>query len=476
MNSKKSKLLQQLINGLLIAVVIGLLGFLSVRYKLEADWTAGGRNTLTAASQKLLKQMPDPVKFTGFLYPDSETRRDIDMWIARYKRVKPNIEVEFVDPSKDPAKVKEYKIDQPGEVVVEYQGRREALRVLSESIVTGALQRLMDSGEHYVVFLEGHGERTLNPSSSEEEGASQNGYVQLAQALREKGLKVQGLNLVKTPKIPDNTSVLVVASPTQKLLDGEIRIIDDYVKQGGNLLWLNDPAQPAGLEAVGKTLGITWENGFAVFPDYKELGTGSPAVYLATDYPPNPVTRDFVDVTAFPLVRPLSYDQNAVRAAGWEVLPLLQTSERSWLETGPMSGPITFDDKAGDKIGPLTIGLTMSRPAPAAAPEAPAATPLAKPEADKPAARVQRVAVVGDSDFLADANLGQLGNKQLGLNLIQWLASRDSLLNIDIPKAPDTSLYLPGWATWLVAVGYTLILPILLLGYGLTRWLRRRRK
>ena len=475
MNSKNSKLLQQLINGLLLAMVIGLLGFLSVRYKLEADWTAGGRNTLTAASQKLLKQMPDPVKFTGFLYPDSDNRRDIDMWIARYKRVKPDITVEFVDPSKDPAKVKEYKIDQPGEVVVEYQGRRETLRVLSESVVTGALQRLMDSGEHYVVFLEGHGERTLNPSSNEEEGASQNGYVQLAAALREKGLKVQGLNLVKTPKVPDNTSVLVVASPTQKLLDGEINIINDYVKEGGNLLWLNDPAQPAGLEAVGKTLGITWENGFAVFPDYKELGSGSPAVYLATDYPPNPVTRDFLDVTAFPLVRPLTFDQDADRTAGWDVLPLLQTSDRSWLETGPMSGPITFDPKSGDKPGPLLIGLTMSRPAPAAAP-VPASTPMAKPEPDKTAARVQRVAVVGDSDFLADANLGQLGNKQLGLNLIQWLASRDSLLNIDIPKAPDTSLYLPGWATWLVVVGYTLALPLLLLGYGITRWVRRRRK
>jgi ABC-type uncharacterized transport system involved in gliding motility auxiliary subunit len=472
MNPKNSKLLQQLLNGLLVAVVIGLLGFLSVRYKLEADWTAGGRNTLTPASQKLLAQMKEPIKFTGFLYPDSEMRRDIDMWIARYKRVKPDIEIEFVDPSKDPVKVKDYKIDQPGEVVVEYQGRREALRVLSESTVTGALQRLMDSGEHYVVFLEGHGERTLNPSSSDEEGASQNGYVQLAQALREKGLKVQGLNLVKTPKVPDNTSVLVVASPTQKLLDGEIRIIDDYVKEGGNLLWLNDPAQPPGLEAVGKTLGITWENGFAVFPDYKELGSGSPAVYLATDYPPNPVTRDFVDVTAFPLVRPLTFDQDADRAAGWDVLPLLQTSDRSWLETGPMQGPITFDDKAGDKIGPLTIGLTMSRPAPqSTAPDA-----KAKPDADKPGVRVQRVAVVGDSDFLADANLGQLGNKQLGLNLIQWLASRDALLNIDVPKAPDTSLYLAGWTTWLVAVGYTLVLPVLLLGYGITRWVRRRRK
>jgi ABC-type uncharacterized transport system involved in gliding motility auxiliary subunit len=474
MNSKNSKLAQQLINGLLVAVVIVLLGFLSVRYKLEQDWTAGGRNTLTAASQKLLKQMPDPIKLTAFLYPDSENRREIEMWIARYKRVKPNIDVEFVDPSKDPAKVKDYKIDQPGEVVVEYQGRRETLRALSEALVTGALQRLTDSGEHYVVFLEGHGERSLNPSSGDEEGGSENGYVQLAQTLRDKGLKVQGLNLVKTPKVPDNTSVLVVASPTQKLLDGEIKIIDEYVKAGGNLLWLNDPAQPAGLEAVAKTLGITWESGFAVFPDYQALGTGSPAIYLATDYPPNPVTRDFVDVTAFPLVRPLSYDQDAERAAGWETLPLLQTNERSWLETGPMQGPITFDPKTGDKPGPLTIGLTLSRPVPAGGP--PPATPEAKTDIPKPGSRVQRVGVVGDSDFLSDANLSQLGNKQLGLNLIQWLASRDSLLNIDVPKAPDTSLYLPGWATWMVVVGYTLVLPVLLLGYGLTRWLRRRRK
>lgn len=466
MNPKKTKLLQQLLNGLLISAVIVLVGVLSVRYKAELDWTAGGRNTLTAASQKLLKQLPDPVKFTAFLYPESENRREIEMWINRYKHVKPNIELSFVDPSKDPAKVKAYNVDQPGEVVVEYQDRKETLRVLSESAVTGALQRLLDKGDHFVVFIEGHGERSLNPSSSNEEGASQTGYVQFAEALRQKGLKVQGLNLVKTPTIPDNTSVLVVASPTQKLLDGEIKLIDDYVKAGGNLLWLNDPGQPAGLEAVARTLGVTWENGFAVFPDYRQIGSPSPALYLATDYPPNPVTQDMAYVTMFPLARPLRYDQDADRAAGWDVLPLLVTNEASWLETGsPTGGTITFDEKKGDKSGPLTLGITLSRKVNAA------------PEKDKTGeSRTQRVAVVGDSDFLADAYLDQQGNKQLGINLLQWLASRDALLNIDVPKAPDTSLYLPGWATWLVVLGYTLVLPLLLLGYGLTRWLRRRRR
>ena len=232
MERQTARPVQQVINGVLIAAVIGLLSFLSVTYKIEADWTAGGRNTLTPASQKLLKQLNGPVTFTAFLYPDSDTRRGIEMWVDRYRRFKPDVSLKVVDPSRDPVTVKNYKIDQPGQVAVEYNHQRETLNVLSESAVTGALQRLLDTGDHFVVFIEGHGERSLNPSSVNEEGASQTGYVQFAEALRQKGLKVQGLNLVKTPTIPDNTSVLVVASPTQKLLDGEIRLIDDYVKAG----------------------------------------------------------------------------------------------------------------------------------------------------------------------------------------------------------------------------------------------------
>ena len=392
--------------------------------------------------------------------------------VGRYKRVKPDISLEFVDPVRDPAKVKEYNIDARGEVVIEYQGRREILRAISESAVTGALQRLMDAREHYVVFLEGHGERTLNPSSSEEEGASQNGYVQLAQALREKGLKVAPLNLVKSPSIPDNTSVLVVARPTQKLLDGEVKLIDDYVKAGGNLLWLSDPEQPVGLDAVAKTLGVTWENGFAVFPDYKELGTGSPAIYLATDYPPNPVTRDFLDVTAFPLVRPLTFDQDADRAAGWDVQPLLETNDHAWLETGPLQGEITLDAKAGDKKGPLTLALTLSR-------SAPAATEGRRRRTPKPTRRRRTQRDGGRRRFRLPGRRQprpRYGNKQLGLNLIQWLASRDSLLNIDIPKAPDTELVMSGLESWLVLLVFAVVLPLLLLGYGIGRWLKRRRQ
>jgi ABC-type uncharacterized transport system involved in gliding motility auxiliary subunit len=476
MNAKNSKLLQQLLNGVLIAVVIVLVGFLSVRYKLEWDWTAGGRNTLTAASQKLLQQMPEPIHFTALLRPDSETRKSIEMMIGRYQRAKPGVTLDFVDPDKHPEAKKKYENLEEGGIVVEYQDRHEILGVLSEPAVTGALQRLMDKGDHYVVFLEGHGERSPDaPPTQGDEGAAQTGYGQFAAALREKGLKVQGLNLVKTPSIPDNTSVLVVASPTQKLLDGEIKIVDDYVKAGGNLLWLNDPGQPPGLEAVSKTLGVSWENGFAVFPDYRQLGSPSPAVFLAGNYPPNPVTQDMAYVTVFPLVRPLNWDKDADRAAGWDVMPLIEANENSWLETKmDLKGPVTFDEKAGDKSGPLTLGLTMSRQvkAPADKDAKPDAAPGAKPGES----RTQRVAVLGDSDFLADGYLGEAGNKQLGINLLQWLASRDALLNIDVPKAPDASLSLSGSTALLLMGLFFPLLPLALLGYGITRWVRRRRR
>lgn len=447
--TKKQQLIQSLISAALFIGVIIMLGWLSVRFKTELDWTAGKRNTLTEASQKQLAAMPDPIKLYAFAYSSGDDRRALEQDLRRYLRVKKNIELVFIDPSVQPQKVREFNVQQPGEIVVEYQGRRENLRGTSEQIITTALQRLAYSGEQWVGFLEGHGERSTTDSQS------QSSFTKFAQALRAKGLKLQPLNLVKNPKIPDNTSVLVIASPESQLLEGEVNIVKEFVDKGGNLLWLADPDTPTGLEPLAKTLGITWQNGYAIFPDYQILGTGHPGFYAATEYPPNPVTQGMDQVTLFPLVRSLTWDKNS----GWNAQEMLKSSAASWLETGKIDGGAVKLDPS-DIPGPLTIGLTLTREQ--------------KDASGK--ARTQRVALVGDADFLANAYVGELGNQQLGLNLIQWLASRDAQLNIDIPKAPDVSLFLPGWGLTLIVLGFVIALPLLLLGWGVTRWIIRRRK
>lgn len=450
MKTQTKTLFQQLFSGLLFIAALVLLALLSVRFKTELDWTAGNRNTLTAASQKQLQSMPDPLRFLVFAPSGAEVRRAVETDLAKYRRVKSNISIEYIDPAAQPQKVKEYKVSAIGEVVAEYQGRRESLRATTEPAVTSALQRLAYGGEQWVLFLEGHGERPL------EDAQNPATFARFAQLLGEKGLKVRSLNLVKEAKIPDNTSVLVIASPERQPLAGELKLIQDYVQRGGNLLWLADPDYPAGLAPLAQALGIAWQSGYAILPEYQIIGTGHPGFFAAIGYPPHPVTQGFEQITLFPLARSLV----ANPAAGWTVQPLLQTSEAAWLETGDISSGRVAQD-AQDIKGPLTIGLSLTRE-------------RSGGEAGK--AQTQRVALVGDADFVSNAYLGELGNQQLGINLLQWLASRDAQLNVDVPKAPDVSLYLPGWATIVIALGFVILLPLGLLGFGVTRWILRRRR
>ncbi len=488
MKQKNQNLIQQLVSGALFLAVVVMLGWLSVRFSFKQDWTYNNRNTISEASQQQLASMDEPLRFVAFVYPGSPERTQVQYFFDKYRRFKPDAELVFVDPSSEPQKVKDYNITFAGELVVEYQGRRESLRQLSEQTLTTALQRLSHAGEQWVVFLEGHGERSVAGTDS------QNDYNRFAEVLREKGLKVQALNLARTPAIPDNTSVLVIASPRSALLPGEIELVTAWARDGGNLLWLADPDHPAGLASLAETLGVRWQNGFAVFPEYELLGTGHPGIFVALDYPPGPVTRGLNEVTLFPLVRSVE----ALPDSGWNARPMLTTSEASWLEVTPLDGrSVVFDTKDGDLPGPLDIGMILTREVPRAdaatdqsesegegegepaGAEAPDAAAGADDEnANKPPAapRTQRVALIGDADFLSDASLGQLGNQQLGLNLVQWLASRDAQLNIDVPSAPDTHLFLPAWATLLIGIGFVIVLPVLLIGTGVARWMIRRRR
>jgi ABC-type uncharacterized transport system involved in gliding motility auxiliary subunit len=453
--AKKKILLQQLTSLALFVAVLAVAGWLSTRYKLELDWTAGGRNTLTEASQKQLAAMPDPIAFKVFIYPRSEIRQSIEADVRRYQRVKSDVVLEFIDPSTHPHLVQEYNVSRPGEVVLEYQGRRENLTATTEQAITTALQRLAYAGERWVVFLEGHGERSISDDS-------QNGYTAFAQMLRDKGLSVRGLNLATSPSVPDNTSALVIANPARPLLEGEVKLVREFVERGGNLLWLSDPGSPPGLEPLEEALGVTWLKGVGILLESAALGL-PPFIYITTFYPPNPVTTDFHENALFPLVRGLSYR----RDAGWNAQPLLTTTENAWLETGSLERDLEFDPAAGDTAGPLTIGLTLTR---SIRPDEPGVD-------GAPAGEVmQRVALIGDSDFLSNGYVGQLGNSVLGMNLVQWLSTSDALLNIDVPRAPDRSLLIPPWGLYTIYIGFAFLLPALLLGFGITRWAVRRRR
>ncbi|MFO8025116.1 GldG family protein [Thiohalophilus sp.] len=445
--------LQNILFVVLFLAVIGLLAWLSLQYKYESDWTASGRHTLSEATVKLLERMDDPIEIIAFARSGNmvSTRRNIADMLDRYRQHKDDIRVRYINPDTAPDKTREYNISVDGELVVTYNGRSEHVRHLNEESLTNTLQQLLRSGEKHLVFISGHGER-------QPRGQANHDYGQFTRHLHSKGIKTSSLKLSDNPEIPTDTAALIIAGPQLDYLPGEVAIIREYVRQGGNLLWLHDPGKLYGLQPLLEELGLRFVEGTIVDPSTRMLGIEDPTFAVVADYSDSdhPVTRDFRFMTLFPRAMGIEVRQDSE----FQATPFLQTVPRSWAETGPLDGVIDYDP-GEDTAGPLNIGIALSRePA---------------DEETEPASAGQRIAVLGDGDFLSNAYLGNQGNQDLGYNLINWLSHDDRFIDIPARTAPDTDLNLDSTTWSILGLLFLFGLPLLLLGYGLYIWWQRRK-
>lgn len=446
--------LQNLAFLLLFGLAVGLLAWLSTRYAFQADWSAGARNTLSAASRELLARLPGPVEITAFARPNSFLRQSIRTLVGRYQRFKPDLALAFINPDAAPDRVRELGIGQDGELYLEYRGRGEHLRRLNEQELTQALLRLSRGGERRVWFLEGHGER--NPL-----GKANHDLGLFGRELERTGVVIQRLNPARQPQLGNSAAALVIASPQVRLLPGEVQRILAYLEQGGNLLWLLEPFEDSGLQALTDALGVGPLPGVVVDVDTPWLGSDHPPTFaLVADYGPHPVTERLQTLTLFPTAAALKVQP----ADGWRAETLLLTQSRTWTELGEIDGRIRLD-AAQERAGPLPVGVALVRPRPGSA-----------AGSGNTAAFQQRVVVVGDGDFLSNTYLGNGGNLDLGLNMLNWLAQDDGLIAIHAHSAPDRTLVLSNPARLLIGGGFLLLLPAALLGSGGWIWWRRRRR
>ena len=457
--TKRSRRLTRLNNVLFVALLLGVAGSLawvSTRYNYQADWTANARHSLSPASVKLLQQAKGPIAVTAFARDTRQLRDHIRDVIGRYQRYKSDVSLSFINPDTDPARAQAMGVTKDGEVVIEYGGRNEHLKPfeLKEQNITNALQRLLRSGERWLVFLDGHGERRA-------QGQANNDLSLWVKQLEDKGFKTRSLNLAQAGSIPDNTTVLVISAPQVDLLPGEVKAVEDYVSRGGNLLWLGDPGPLHGLGPVAKELGVKFLPGIVVDLTTQLLGIQSAAIAAVTSYGADPVTKDFNLLTVFPLAAGL----NVTAPKGWQSDGFLKTGESSWVETGKLTGKVQFNEKE-DIRGPVTIGETLTR----------TAAPAADKAGTAHGGKQQRVIVIGDGDFLANQYVGNVGNLDLGMNMINWLSEDEHFLDIPAKTAPDTSLQLSPLQSGIIGFGFLFGLPAVLLVSGMTIWLRRRKR
>ena len=308
-----------------------------------------------------------------------------------------------------------------------------------------------------MLFLAGHGERKPLGVANHDLGT-------FGRELEKIGIQPETLDLTTETQIPDTAAALVIAGPQAPLRTAEIQAIVEYVGRGGHLLWLLEPEDPSGLQELAPLLGIAVLPGVVVDADTPLLGIKNPAFIPIADYGPHPITESLRS----PALLPQAVALDLQPAAGWKADVLLESQLRTWTETGPLDERMQFDPDTVERSGPLTVGVALVRPRPG--------PPVAGAADTQTAVSQQRVVVIGDGDFLSNTYLGNGGNLQLGLNIMNWLTLDDTLIVLRPKAAPDIHLDLSDGALALIAAIFLLVLPATLLVSGWLIWFRRRRR
>jgi len=460
--SNKTRLqlkIQKFIFLFLFIFSIALLAWLSDHYTKQFDLTTNQRHSLSENSIDLLNTLDEKVTLNAYV-SDASTRQAVSVIIKRYQQIKTDFELNFLNPDIDfeQAKLDEVVLNNNMAFVIHYKNRHENISSLGENTISNALLRLNKKNQQSVLFLSGHNER--NPFEE-----TNRGYVKLRKALENRGYNIDVINLLQKPLDNQNT-ILVIAAPEKPMLEGEITQVQDYLSNGGNLLWLTDIGKQKSLDGIAQYIGIHLLKGVIVDNNTnlrQTLKIQHPAVIPVIEYPQHIITQK-LNYTLFPISRGIEITSTKDQ---WLSTAILQSLPKSWLETNGILGEIVFDSGSGDIAGPITLGVTLERK-------------VLESDDDKAnsnsMAITQRIVVIGDSDFLASSNIGAGDNLNLGIKLFNWLSNDDALLNISPKTNYDLKLELNDTQLAIIGFGFFLILPALLLITGLTIWYRRKKR
>jgi ABC-type uncharacterized transport system involved in gliding motility auxiliary subunit len=201
------------------------------------------------------------------------------------------------------------------------------------------------------------------------------------------------------------------------------------------------------LEKLLDTWGVTVDKTLAI--DASGVGQIfglSEVVPLVTSYESHPIVRDLKETaTAFPLARTVDVK------SGSSAEKLFSTSDNSFATTNLSSAEIRIDPKK-DKKGPLTLGAAGT----------------------VKGAKEGRFVTVGSSSFIANNILRFNGNRDLFLNMMNWLSSDEDLISIR-PKDPeDRRLSLSQRQMSTIFTSSVIGLPMIVIAAGLMVWWKRR--
>ena len=446
---------------------IGLSHYLASLSSIRWDVTQDKQHTLSQHTIEYVSTLTAEVQLTAFhVGVPPKYLQDI---FKEYERVSDGvIKTEIIDPIEQIAYAAKFGNADERKVIVQSGANRKdvdfSLNALSEEKLTNAIASA-SRASRTVYFLTGHGEYS---SASQE-------YVGLSkfkQLLADNNIHSKTLMLGISQAIPEDCDVLIIAGPKSQLSPNEETLIVDYLRKGGDALFLIEhslvttPDKPLSAEqlqnnpslnSILNQWGLDVQSDIVVdLTNHVGGDVGSPAT---KNYQRHKALTEGLDYTFY--VRPRSIRVLADRNPNIKHAIIVSTAstENSWAETN-RTLDIQFDPST-DTPGPVPFSYVVID-------EKNAADPQDFRSSDT------RLIVFTDADFLTNVYINQYSNAQLGLNLVNWLAELDYKTFVSPKEIKVQRLDLTSKQKRQVIV-ILFLLPFLFVVAGLVVWLKTKR-
>jgi gliding-associated putative ABC transporter substrate-binding component GldG len=502
----KDRKIQIFVRLAVVAGILIVLNFISIRLFGRLDLTSQGVYTLSDASKKLIGSLDDRVTVKAYFTeelpsPYNNNRRAVLDILNEYKAfAKGNLQYEFINPQGEkgdqdaqqqgiaPVQVQvvnedklEVKRAYLGLVLL-YEDRKELIPVVQnlsslEYDISSALKRLTSKAKKKIGYTTGHGEPELSS---------------LRQAYQVVSAQYDFLpvDLSKGEPVPNDVQALLIISPQNRFQDSARYQIDQFMMRGGKVAFLLNRINASLQNRMGQPLDLGLDDmlhqyGARVNPDLvrdvqcanisvmQQQGGMTfqsqvpfPYIPIASNFDENnPIVKDLQSIV-FPFVS--SVDTGSASGLGLKAEVLIRSSKRSGRQTGffmmdPFQQYTAADLKeSGIPLGVIVNGSFKSsfvgkQPTPVLA---------ASPET--------RMIVVGDGDFMKDEFLGSRGNLTFFANIVDYLADDAGLITIRSKNVATPPLdQVSDGSKKLLKYTNLIAPPLLIVVYGLFRWRRR---
>lgn len=416
------------------------------------DFTEDKSNTLAPETLQILATLPDNVTATAF-YSQAINSATAEELLKKFKENSDGkFDYTFENPDINPVRARELGITGDGKILLQMGDIKEIANSATEAELARAMIRLISPETRGIYFLEAHGEGTFNP-------ADERSFSIAKSTLESKNYTVNTLNLLINNSIPEDAEVIVIAGPQKPISQAEVDLLKAFVDAGGSLVVMQDPtlltdfgdARDPLAEYLEEDWGITLNNDVIL-----DFNSQNPFVAISAGYNTHPITQNLSQNYAIYMPNSRSLSITPLDSQDIVTTPLIITSENSYSEVSLVEESETgYQYTEGtDAPGPLTMAV-----------------------AGENLTNKGRILVTGNSLFAIDVNFDVYGNGNFFINAVDWTAEQEGLINLTTrPKTQRIFLPPQGWRFLVLAIVSIVIIPGLVVFFGIFSWISRRKR